>query len=366
MTVILADEQFTDYYNVTPGRSGVIATIPWATTEPSVVQIVPNTYGVLVLGRLITGLGSLRGSFVGTVSQFGYQLGTLIAFWAGYGMSFHKHPYNIAWRISNFIQIPIGIIFLILSKYYPESPRFLLEKHPDEPQKALAVLAKLRGGDENAAHVQEEWQEILTSWEFRKNNPTGYMGILKSASLRKRLAYGFFATSLQQAGGIASLTMYAVLIYKSLGWDEGSQALAINGAQACLQLVIVLVNTFTVDRFGRKTLLLFGFAIQSLALLLMSILLSVYPNNENRPAGVILVLLFLPETKGISLERMDSIFGAVDYLNTDTNQSHKDVAKGSIDLKTVEQVDDTENQDEGVAEPVATRTTHADLEKYKV
>lgn len=59
-----------------------------------VVQIVPNTYGVLVFGRLLTGLGFganyiatnlyvaecaprvLRGSFVGTVSQFGYQLGT--------------------------------------------------------------------------------------------------------------------------------------------------------------------------------------------------------------------------------------------------------------------------------------------------
>lgn len=103
-----------------------------------VVQSVPNTFGVLILGRLMTGLGfgcnyiatnlyvaecsprSLRGSFVGTVSQFGYQLGTLIAFWAGYGMSFHTSPYNIAWRISNIIQIPIGLIFVGLSFFYPE------------------------------------------------------------------------------------------------------------------------------------------------------------------------------------------------------------------------------------------------------
>lgn len=32
MTVILADEQFTDYYNVDANKQGVIATIPWATT----------------------------------------------------------------------------------------------------------------------------------------------------------------------------------------------------------------------------------------------------------------------------------------------------------------------------------------------
>lgn len=63
---------------------------------------------------------SLQGSFVGTVCQFGYQLGTLIAFWAGYGMSFHTTPFNIAWRVSNVIQIPIGIGFVGLSFFYPE------------------------------------------------------------------------------------------------------------------------------------------------------------------------------------------------------------------------------------------------------
>lgn len=63
-------------------------------------------------------------------------------------------------------------------------------------------------------------------------------------------------------GGIAALTMFATLIYQSLGWDQGHQALAINGIQSVLQLLIVFVNTFTVDRFGRKTLLMAGFAIQ--------------------------------------------------------------------------------------------------------
>tara|TARA_R110002060_G_scaffold29372_1_gene39651 strand:- start:1141 stop:1347 length:207 start_codon:yes stop_codon:yes gene_type:complete len=32
MTVILADKQFIDYYDVDSTRSGVIATIPWAST----------------------------------------------------------------------------------------------------------------------------------------------------------------------------------------------------------------------------------------------------------------------------------------------------------------------------------------------
>lgn len=118
MTVILADKQFIEYYGIDANRSGIVATIPWATTGLAqlfvggtlanwlgrlwalrvsiffmclgvVVQSVPNTYAVLIVGRLMTGLGFgcvyiatnlyvaecaprvLRGSFVGTVSQFG-------------------------------------------------------------------------------------------------------------------------------------------------------------------------------------------------------------------------------------------------------------------------------------------------------
>lgn len=265
MTVILADKQFTEYYHVDADRTGTIAAVPWATTGLAqlfvggtlasivgrlwalrismvvmilgvVVQSVPNTYGVLIFGRLLTGLGFgcvyiatslyvaecsprlLRGSFVGTVTQFGYQLGTLIAFWVGYGMSYVDQPFNIAWRVSNVLQIPIGLTFIVLSFWYPESPRWLLEKHPDNTDRVLAVLCKLRMGDQNSEHVQNEFHELVAAQQARARFDTGYKGLFKSKGMRKRLLYGLYATALQQAGGIAALTMYATLIYKSLGW----------------------------------------------------------------------------------------------------------------------------------------------------
>lgn len=267
MTVILADDQFTTYYGVDADSQGTIAAVPWATTGLAqlfvggtlasfvgrlwalrisimvmmigiVVQCVPNTYGVLILGRLITGLGFgcvyiatslyvaecsprlLRGSFVGTVTQFGYQLGTLIAFWVGYGMSYVKSPFNIAWRVSNLLQLPIGIAFLAISFWYPESPRWLLEKQPDNSERVLSVLCKLRIGDENSEHVLAEYHELVAAQQARARYDAGYKGIFKSKGMRKRLLYGLYATALQQAGGIASLTMYAALIYKSLGCKD--------------------------------------------------------------------------------------------------------------------------------------------------
>ena len=86
--------------------------------------------------------------------------------------------------------------------------------------------------------------------------------------------------ALQQFGVITALTMNAALIYESLGWNKGHQALAINGILVALQLLIVLVNTFTVDRFGRKSLLIAGFTIQSLALLILSSLTTSSPDNK--------------------------------------------------------------------------------------
>ncbi|KAM0698835.1 hypothetical protein Q7P36_000879 [Cladosporium allicinum] len=451
MTVILADDQFNDYYDMNANKQGIVATAPWATTGVAqlflggtlaawvgrlwalrlsivlmcigvVIQSVPNTFGVLIFGRLVTGLGFgcvyiatnlyvaecsprlLRGSFVGTVSQFGYQLGTLIAFWAGYGMSFHKSPYNVAWRVSNLIQIPIGLLFVVVSFWYPESPRWILEKNPDNSEKALANLARIRSGDRNEPRIRDEFHEMVASYEYRKRFEPGYFGLLKSSAMRKRLAYGFYATSLQQFGGIAALTMYATIIYKSLGWDSGRQALAINGIQAVLQLLIVLVNTFTVDRFGRKQLLIAGFAIQALALLILSSLTTAFPDNNNSAAAIvevamlfivgltycwsngpiapaiaseifpqhvrdkafgvsllgqtacllaltqpwprfneqvgglsywllfslntvalISVVIILPETKGISLERMDRIFGQIDTVEGGESEDGKQV-----------------------------------------
>lgn len=245
---------------------------------------------------------------------------------------------------------------------------------------------------------------MVASYEYRKRYDTGYMGLIKNAAMRKRLLYGFYAMALQQFGGIAALTMYATLIYKSLGWDQGSQALAINGIQAVLQLFIVLVNTFTVDRFGRRTLLMAGFTIQSLALLILSSLTTAFPANANKAAAVVEVAMFfivgltycwsngpiapsiaseifpqhvrdkafgisalgqticlialtqpwprfhdevgpkaywllfslnvtalisvyfiLPETKGVSLERMDKIFGQVDAVEGGENEEPKAV-----------------------------------------
>jgi MFS family permease len=155
----------------------------------------------------------------------------------------------------------------------------------------LKQLAFVRSGNIDDERIRQEFHELVASHEFRRRFEPGYRGIFKSPALRKRLAYGFYVTSLQQIGGIAAVTMFAVVIYKSLGWNGQRQSLIINGVQGVLQLFIVLVNTFTVDRYGRRPLLIAGFIIQSLALLILASLTTGFPQNNNKPAAVIEVAM---------------------------------------------------------------------------
>lgn len=113
-------------------------------------------------------------------------------------MSFHKSPYNIAWRVSNVIQIPIGLAFVVVSFWYPESPRYMLEKYPETPERALKVLSRLRSGAPTDERIRAEFHELVASYEFRKRYDTGYIGLLKDKNMRKRLLYGIYAASLQQ------------------------------------------------------------------------------------------------------------------------------------------------------------------------
>lgn len=114
--------------------------------------------------------------------------------------------YQIAWRVSNALQIPIGLTFILTPFYYPGSSRYFLEKHPNKPQKALAQLAYLRSSLSDDEAVQEQFHEMVASYEFRRKFDPGYFGLVKRR-MRERLCYGLYATSLQQIGGIAAVIM---------------------------------------------------------------------------------------------------------------------------------------------------------------
>jgi SP family xylose:H+ symportor-like MFS transporter len=138
--------------------------------------------------------------------------------------------------------IPAGVFFVLLF-FVPETPRYLAMKGKDD--KALKVLERLGGKDQAAATLKD-----IKSTLHEKNAPW--------------LSYGFFLIFIgimlsvfQQFVGINVVLYYASNIFRNMGASTDSSLLqtiivgVVNG-------VFTVVAIVTVDRFGRKPLMIIG------------------------------------------------------------------------------------------------------------
>ncbi len=133
-------------------------------------------------------------------------------------MSYVEQPFNIAWGI----QRPPDSNrphFIVLSFWYTESPRWLLEKHPDNTDRVLEVLCKLRMGDQNSEMCKMRFHE--TCWLLSKPAlalTTGYKGLFKSKACVNVCCMVLYATDCQQSSVHCCTDHVRNVIYKSLGW----------------------------------------------------------------------------------------------------------------------------------------------------
>jgi MFS transporter, SP family, xylose:H+ symportor len=153
-----------------------------------------------------------------------------------------------------------AVLFLVLLIFVPESPRWLVKKKQDK--KALEVLSRING----EKRAREEFAGIRATVSAE----SGSFGQLFHPGMRAALAIGVVLAVLQQATGINVFLYYGPEIFKKLG--SGSNA-------AFLQTVIVgavnMAFTFvairSVDRIGRKPLMLAGAAGMGISLFVLGL-----------------------------------------------------------------------------------------------
>jgi MFS family permease len=164
-----------------------------------------------------------------------------------------------------------GIFFL------PFSPRWLSSQGRDD--EALAVLSELRRLPSSDARVFQEWCEIRAEVAFKREvsrerhpdlqSPTRSNRMkLELASWSdcfrrgcwKRTVVGVGIMFFQQFVGINALIYYSPSLFGTLGQGYEMQLL-LSGIINCTQLVGVATSLWTMDRFGRRPLLLVGAAV---------------------------------------------------------------------------------------------------------
>lgn len=198
----------------------------------------------------------MRGKLV-SFNQFAIIFGMLVVYFVNYFIArggSAEWINTIGWRWMFASEAIPCVLFLGLLFFVPKTPRYLLLKGEDE--KARNVLDHLYGKEE----METEYKSIKSSL-IEKNAPWLSFG----AGV---IVIGILLSFFQQAVGINVVLYYAPEIFRTMGAGNDAALLQtiIVGA---INLSFTVVAILTVDRFGRKPLMIIGAAGMAISMFLL-------------------------------------------------------------------------------------------------
>jgi len=187
----------------------------------------------------------LRGRLV-SLNQFTIIFGMLVVYFVNYGIAKGQTIEwinDMGWRQMFLSEaIPAGL-FGILLFFVPETPRYLALTNKDDS--ALAVLTKINGVDK----AKEIFAEIKNTVEHHSNNIFAFGKTV--------IIIGILLSVFQQFVGINVALYYAPRIFESMGAAKDASMLQ-TVVMGLINVVFTVVAILTVDRWGRKPLLMVG------------------------------------------------------------------------------------------------------------
>jgi MFS transporter, SP family, xylose:H+ symportor len=159
---------------------------------------------------------------------------------------------QFGWRwMFTAVTVP-SILFFVGAVLIPESPRWLVKN--GLPDRARRVLARIGG----AGFADAEVADIQSTLSGREIRRVRWRDLLEP-KMTKILLVGVTLAVLQQWSGINVIFNYAEEIFREAGYGVSSTMfnIVITGA---VNLIFCLMAIQTVDRFGRRALMLIGCA----------------------------------------------------------------------------------------------------------
>ncbi|CAG8080998.1 unnamed protein product [Penicillium nalgiovense] len=239
-----------------------------------------DALGLIVAGRLVAGFGvgfesaivilymseicpkKIRGALVAGY-QFCITIGMLTASCVVYATE--NRSDTGAYRIPIAIQFAWALVLAIGLFLLPESPRYYVKKGRIED--AANSLARLRGQPRDSAFIDAELTEIVANEQYERSIiPTsGWVsswyscftgGLWDQKSNLRRTILGTSLQMMQQWTGVNFIFYYSTPFLQSTG--------AIDNV-FLISLIFTLINVgstpisfYTVERFGRRTILIYG------------------------------------------------------------------------------------------------------------
>jgi MFS transporter, sugar porter (SP) family len=206
---------------------------------------------------------NIRGTLV-SCNQFAIIFGMLVVYFVNYmilgdhqnpiilkdeitgalSVSSESDPWTVAtgWRYMFVSEAFPAALFGVLLFFVPKTPRYLVLINQDE--KAYSILEKING----KSKATEILNDIKSSAQEKTEKLLTY-GIAV-------IVIGIMLSVFQQAIGINAVLYYAPRIFESAGAEGGGMMQTV--IMGVVNIIFTLVAIFTVDKLGRKPLLIVG------------------------------------------------------------------------------------------------------------
>ncbi|KAK0934427.1 hypothetical protein LTR29_014018 [Friedmanniomyces endolithicus] len=261
----------------------------------------------MICARIIAGIGT--GGIAAVIPVWGSELvghdarGMVMAFqmvvnfsgisasyWLEYLLSFRDGGNTqVRWRFPLAFQMIFLVALMVIISFMPESPRFDIGN--GRRQRGKQTLANFRAqGDIEDPDVVAEYEEIIAAVELEsKYEAFTYWHMVtghKSGDqhLGRRTFLAAWLQVMQAWTGVTSVVVYAPTLFRTAGFGAHKSDL-LTGIQNMVTMVCCILAIFTIDRFGRRKVLITGGFGQSLCFFLLGALSKVAADQKSASIG---------------------------------------------------------------------------------
>ena len=245
------------------GRKKTLYLIAFLYLISSIGTALAGSWYIFLLFRLLGGLGvgassvtapiyiseispaARRGKLVG-LFQFNVVFGIVISYFSNYLIG---QGGEYSWRLMLGIQAIPSALFLILLRFVPESPRWLITKKGKvgEAREIFSIIDP-QTADRIVAEIQlaETAENVLL-----RPDP------LFSKRYRAPVTLAMLFAIFNQVSGINAIIYYSPRIFEMTGLGKSSSLLSTAGL-GMINFIFTLLAMNSIDRMGRRTLMLIG------------------------------------------------------------------------------------------------------------
>lgn len=273
------------------GRKKVLILIAFIFSITSLLCALAPNWITLIVARFIGGLAIGASSVLGPMYiaeiapahmrgrlvaffQFNVTFGLLLAYSSNYLFSgIGEH----AWRwMLGIVTIP-SLIFFAFTFIIPESPRWLIKHNRVDEARHVLILC-------GRTNIDEEIRDVLESLKVVSGAAADSLFTRKYF---RPILYAVLMGAFNQLSGTNAINYYATRIFGMTGLNaDYSYLLPI--LIGLTKVIVLVIGMFFIDRFGRRSLMLFGSV--GLIICMSLIAWSFYGNHFEGP-GIVFFLL---------------------------------------------------------------------------